>query len=81
MSVSHVMLEEEIDTDEFLYSDTSSKEIEFRVRESRQHLLKPIEFMTKHENRCIYKVSQDSSFDVQITELAPYLFQRLRKNF
>jgi len=27
--------------------------------------------MTKHENLCIYKVSQESSFDVQITELAP----------
>ena len=81
MCVSHVMLEESIETDEFFYSDPFAKEIELRVRESRKHILKPIDFMTEHENRCIYKVSQESSFDVQITELAPYLFQQLRNKF
>ena len=35
--------------------------------------------MREHEDRCIYTVKEESSYDIEITECAPKIFQSIRK--
>lgn len=44
-------------------------------------MLSPFKFMREHEEKCIYKVNQESSFDIKITESAPRIFQAIRRAF
>lgn len=37
--------------------------------------------MSEHPERCIYKVKQESSFDIKITECAPKMFSAIRKAY
>ena len=56
-------------------------ELETLAQEAKVTKLSPFKFMQEHEDRCIYQVKQESSYDIKITECAPKIFQSIRKVF
>ena len=41
-------------------------------------MLSPFKFMREHKDICIYKVKEESSFDIRVTECAPSIFKKIR---
>lgn len=58
---------------------TQLNDLEDLAQEAKVTKLSPYKFMVEHEERCMYKVKQESSYDIKITECAPKLFQSIRK--
>ena len=46
--------------------------------EERVKMLSPFKFMREHKDICIYKVKEESSFDIRVTECAPSIFKKIR---
>ena len=49
-------------------------ELEDYALATKVTMLSPYKFMREHEDRCIYTVKQESSYDIKITECAPKIF-------
>jgi len=81
MSVCDVMMKSALDTQRLPTVDTTSDELDRLVRQTGASLLNPFEFMIKNGARCAYKVKQEHSFNIKVQELAPKIFQAVRRAY
>ncbi len=69
------------DDEDLPHADTHMDTLEELSTDASVTMLSPIKFMREHQERCIYKVKQESSFDIKVTECAPKIFKKIRQTF